>query len=77
MDSIVAATELIVGDDYLVALLSDEVQVWFVGRNVNMTLIFAVLDEDNGGDVTYTKLRCEVVVIVYIAFGKRQLNEQN
>jgi hypothetical protein len=43
---IVATTELVVEDDSLVAVLSDDVQIGFLGRNIDMFLILSVFDED-------------------------------
>ena len=43
---IVATAQTIVLDDNLVAVLSDEVDIWLCLRNINMFLVFAILDED-------------------------------
>ena len=46
VQGIFATAELIVKDDGLIAVLSDEVQIRLLGWNVHMLLILSVLDED-------------------------------
>ena len=46
---IFTTAELVVEDDGLVTILTNEVEVRLGGRHVDMLLVFAVLDEDEPG----------------------------